>query len=47
MAVSTRQWGGMFSHTLYWAQPAREEGAAHILALREALDLIDARGDPT
>ena len=45
IAVSTRQWGGMFSHTLYWTQPAREEGASHIQSLREALDLIDARRD--
>jgi hypothetical protein len=45
LPVSTRQWFGCFSHTLYWCQSRRQSGTApHIEALRAALDLTDERG---
>ena len=44
IAVSTRQRGGLFSHTLYWS-PSKH-GDSHIEALRQALDLADRRAAP-
>jgi hypothetical protein len=40
--VRTQMRGGLFSHTLYWRQPKGEQ-AAHIDALRDALNLVDRR----
>ena len=42
--VSTTQRLGFFTHALYWRYPEGPDGPPHILALREALDLVDSRG---
>lgn len=39
--VTTDLRGGLLSHTLYWT-PSKPAPASHILALREALNLIDS-----
>jgi hypothetical protein len=39
IAVNTKLWNGLLSHTFYWTQDSRSD--THILALREALDLLD------
>ena len=43
VAVKTRQYLGLFSHTLYWNAKKCAPPCDHIQALREALDLLDAR----
>jgi hypothetical protein len=43
VAVSTSQWAGLFSHTLYWTFPESSPAPSHITALRDALDLVDSR----
>jgi hypothetical protein len=43
VAVSTSQWAGFLSHTLYWRYPSLKPAPAHIEALRKALDLVDSR----
>lgn len=44
--VTTTQRGGLLSHTLHWILPDGVDDAPHVAALREALDLTDARGVP-
>lgn len=45
--VSTTQWAGLLSHTLYWRYPGDQPTPSHIETLRSALDLIDSRaGQP-
>jgi len=41
VAVSTSLRRGFFSHTLYWTMSG--DGGNHVRALRNALDLVDAR----
>lgn len=43
VAVSTSRWGGLLSHTHYWAPDAKN---LHIAALRQALDLLDSGKQP-
>lgn len=43
VSVTTSERGGWFSHTLYWRQPRSTQGAPHIAALRDAIDLVDGK----
>lgn len=43
--VSTTQRLGFLTHTLYWRYPEGQDAPTHILALREALDLVDSFGE--
>ena len=44
VALNTTLRGGLLSHTLYWSLPDGVDDAAHVAALRDALDLTDRRG---
>lgn len=50
MPVTTRQWNGFLSHTLYWDVAKGEVDPPHVVALRGALNLLDeeeaAEGQP-
>jgi hypothetical protein len=47
VAVSTSRRLGLASHTLYWTPESEKRPGSHIEALRDALDLLDARPEET